>query len=548
MEQRDYSALLPNQPPKDFTNWLNSQGELEEQLLIYKSVWWENPKTGKKQRKIELKCSVCGEYSYADSAESGGCMNVKGFEHPKTHDFVSSTYNRSCHCPHCGHPVQAKHAKEIRGVYSFKACHAMTVHKIESFLALCGWCVMKHFDVNGDSYTTIHPYEAYVVEKRKIVRLNAWQSNCGGHKRLTNTWVQRQRYQDTWGLTSLIYPWDPELLVGTTMENSKLNLYLDQIEGEHGIYPVRYLKLYQKHPNIENLLVQGAENLVVEMIDKNAVGSCYTSSDTFPDINWKEKRPAQMLGLEKDQFKRLVSEQWNVENLRVFLFLQRNQYPTDPDTYKKCAVLGHWRCREIEQNHPGDLIKIANYIAKQKKKNYRNDYNILSDYWRMATTVGYDLENPDIRFPSRLFSAHDRVTVELKDETVRINEEKMAQRFADLSQFAWSSGGILIRPAKSVADLKEEGEKLHHCVGTYANQMAEGKTAIFFIRREKSPDQPWYTLELGEKNLKIKQNRGNHNKVPPEEVLEFQALWLEHIQTMTRANKNKKNKKRRNAA
>lgn len=45
-----------------------------------------------------------------------------------------------------------------------------------------------------------------------------------------------------------------------------------------------------------------------------------------------------------------------------------------------------------------------------------------------------------------------------------------------------------------------EGQALHHCVGGYALRMAEGKTAIFFIRLAEEPDRPYYTLELQGKN------------------------------------------------
>ncbi len=60
----------------------------------------------------------------------------------------------------------------------------------------------------------------------------------------------------------------------------------------------------------------------------------------------------------------------------------------------------------------------------------------------------------------------------------------------------------------------------------YARDHAGGKTAIFFIRRADRPQEPWFTLELDEKRLEVRQNRGLRNCDPSEEVRSFVAQWL----------------------
>ena len=71
-----------------------------------------------------------------------------------------------------------------------------------------------------------------------------------------------------------------------------------------------------------------------------------------------------------------------------------------------------------------------------------------------------------------------------------------------------------------------EGNALHHCVGTYGKKHANGSTAIFFIRRASRPNEPWYTLELDEKKLEVRQNRGKHNCARVPEVQAFENKWL----------------------
>ena len=66
-------------------------------------------------------------------------------------------------------------------------------------------------------------------------------------------------------------------------------------------------------------------------------------------------------------------------------------------------------------------------------------------------------------------------------------------------------------------------------MGTYAKDHANGKTAIFFVRRAKEPKKSYYTLELDEGKLTVRQNRGRRNCARTKEVEEFEAVWLAWI-------------------
>ena len=77
----------------------------------------------------------------------------------------------------------------------------------------------------------------------------------------------------------------------------------------------------------------------------------------------------------------------------------------------------------------------------------------------------------------------------------------------------------LIRLPGSVDELREEGKTLHHCVATYANKVAEGKTTILFVRRVETPDIPFFTMEW--RDNKVIQCRGSHNCDMPNDVRAF---------------------------
>lgn len=519
---KDYSKLLPEQPPEGLIPWLLENGELRQQLLIHKNVWGESPSTRKKERMAKVVCTACqqeffGRYYWEDDSNNGGIVNIR----------TKESVNGVCH--NCGTGGVLVHTSELYKHRYKVHCNPITVHKVGDCLALCNWYVEKTFNKDGTTSINCYPFEAYVVEKRKIVRLNGWTGTRNAwYKKFSDGWIQRSRFYDGVGLVELVYPWDSSILQGTFSENSKLDLYFQQNPSSH---PVLYLKLFQKYPTIENFITQGAGYFVEELLSRGGTGHCYGERYYFSldSILWKEKSPSKMLGLNKREFQEMVEGTWGAEELFIYGILKKHGYvPSKEQLYLCKKQIGTTELQKLlkEEKNP---LKIANYLKKQKKKDKRNDYRILKDYWNMARIASYNLENPDIFLPSRLYSAHERVQSIAMAIKVQISTERMRQRVEFLSKFTWEKDGVFIRAATSEAELRDEGAELHHCVSAYAKKMERGGTAIFFIRKVDSPQKSWYTLELDEINLIVKQNRGNRNCEPTEEVKIFQQLWQEHI-------------------
>ena len=61
-------------------------------------------------------------------------------------------------------------------------------------------------------------------------------------------------------------------------------------------------------------------------------------------------------------------------------------------------------------------------------------------------------------------------------------------------------------------DLFEEGRKLNHCVGSYADRISEGKTCICFVRKKEEPDQPYFTVEVSPFEERVRQIHGLSNR------------------------------------
>lgn len=98
---------------------------------------------------------------------------------------------------------------------------------------------------------------------------------------------------------------------------------------------------------------------------------------------------------------------------------------------------------------------------------------------------------------------------------------------SELEKYKYSDDKLLIRPAKDIGELQNEGQTLHHCVFGFRTRMAERQTFIFFIRKKACTDTPYYTVELKNDSPKwIRQVHGKDNSQPTPEIVKFLKGWV----------------------
>ena len=162
------------------------------------------------------------------------------------------------------------------------------------------------------------------------------------------------------------------------------------------------------------------------------------------------------------------------------------------------------------------------------------------EYLGWCKELRYDTNNMFIYMPKNFKAVHDRTAEEYQalqdkktaeekrkreaaakkamEETKKALAEILKQNDGTDAFLIKGKGLILIVP-KTGDEIREEGAALHHCVGSYVDRVAKGETSVFFIRKEDSPDKPYFSLEW--KNNDIAQCRGLHNREMPPEVREF---------------------------
>lgn len=535
MEQINYENLIPTQPEQDVVGYAYQTGAFKRGYLIYKADRAYVALEDRWEQVVHVVCSECEREFHAMKINAGGCGHALryGFAAPfgwwneATGESVISGSETTC--PYCGQNAETIHVGSIGRHYGeiiddvwVSTLSRLPVAGQQDRLVLTDWCIRRCINKQGYTRHEIWPYTAWVVEEKKIVRLMGY-TKCMMTISLSGRWAQRKTFADGYGEIHRLMPWDKKLLEGTTAENSKLNLYLEA----GGRRPVSYLALWRRRPAVENLLMQGCGHLVAEWIKTEASAYLYHAGiPKLNAVNWKEKRPAQMLGLDKAELRRLRQESWDADRLERYKLARDNgimaQSTEDEKLLLQTKSLSLGSLREISKTmHGPEFWRTLRYLKKRCWAWYT-----LRDYWDMAGQLDWDLTDSLVRWPRDLNAAHDRAMRERKHRRNELLTAGFRKRAAELARLSFELDGLLIRPCRDQAELNAEGKTLHHCVGIYGERHANGQTAIFFIRRKSCPGKPYFTLELDEKKLTVRQNRGLRNCDPPEEVKEFVAGWL----------------------
>ena len=322
-----------------------------------------------------------------------------------------------------------------------------------------------------------------------------------------------------------------EALSGTAMQYADLEGYLE--ESGHNKNPIYFLEYHAKYPVIEFLWKAGYRNIVHNRIfgmdreNRNA-------------ILWERKKLRDCFKFPLRILKLMPPEEWKLDDVQRANYLWKNYGERITDAEMRMALQSRTDVQNLTGAMPyAGIGKILKYIQKQtekrKEEKGHTTYTLegiiraYRDYLRECEQLHFDLHDREILFPKDLVAAHDRTMEQVEFEKNKADQEKFQKAVEKLEKFAWSEGEFFIRPAREQMELTAEGKDLHHCVGGYIRDMAEEKTAIFFLRKANEPDKPFYTLELQKK--RVIQCRTEHNASYDRnpDVKNFVDMWMEKV-------------------
>lgn len=290
---------------------------------------------------------------------------------------------------------------------------------------------------------------------------------------------------------------------------------------------VKFFDLYSKSPCVEFLTKAGMQYFVSAKLCGNA---------TYGAINWKGIKAQEVLKLDGQRIREIRMFKGELHPLTL-----RLQQIVAKDNSK--LSLGDLQSIAKEYGHCFEDIKKAlkyttlrraiAYITKQRRIERENGRESIStaitrtwrDYIADCKQLDLDLKNDRILFPSKLYEAHQFTLKQVKDRADELLKAKINKRFENLSKkYNFEQDGLFIRPAFDANELIQEGKKLDHCVGRYANDYANGRTDLLFVRRTVDPGKPFYTMEV--QKDKVVQCRGLKNCSMTPEVKAFVDLFI----------------------
>ena len=567
----DCRSLVPRTPPEGLREWTlqKRRGDLGRYGLVYEAEYVEDYgfeyllDDRAKPRKIKMvrcRCSCCGEDILLnwgkDERHGYGFILPEDIEGdwPRT---VTAAGDEVV-CPMCREEVLVNKAAAIgRSYYVTAESSVMSASLVgeSNMLALTGWTVQRRVYRSGVDSLEFLPAEAYVFSAGDCAQLLGWRNSYSGNAgyfiSYAKDWRQPERWSEKWGAISDIFGLTPELVERSCLPNCKLDVYMAGDTGP-ARYPVVYLRLYQAHPNVEQVLVHGLPRVLRDLIDRECKrpswGNNVRGLMKLPALDWEKSRPAQILLLTKDELRLARKQAWGLLFWTLFTDARKYGEVLTGEDIENAFRLGDDNVANLVGRGP--VAKSIRYLLRQcealavedededPEPEGLPDVTTLLDYWRMAQALGRNLDDSSVRFPRDLLMAHDRASELMEQREQKLNWRSLASQFRLrrrlLRKYSFRMDGLLIRPAGSQRELTEEGNALHHCVGTYGTRHAAGETAIFFIRRVDKPKEPFFTLEFDEENLTVRQNRGLRNCERTPEVEAFEKAWLEWVKAGTK--------------
>ena len=338
---------------------------------------------------------------------------------------------------------------------------------------------------------------------------------------------------------TVLYNTDFGFLKGTCMRYSCIEMFFEKIiptmRHTSAWIVDNYFNFYHRYPFVEQMIKIGWYKLVKELFEKDGEAE----REDFKN----GRNILETCGITRTQFMILrEATHGNPEarDLRIVKHEGQRDIRLTVDDLKLLRFThdeGHYDYFDkfLDAMKYTTLHKLNKYFEKQKIR-HKQDY---FDYTEWLLEMGYDMQNEFNIYPRNFVERHDEMAKayqkfkdkQHREEIKKFNRllKQMRKNLKEDNPLNLQLQGLFIRLPYQVAELKTEGEILHHCVGTYIDRIMKGETTIFFVRRIEKPEEPFYTLEW--KDHKIVQCRGSHNCDMTPAVKAFTTLFAEQMKT-----------------
>lgn len=512
-------AVIPEKPPQEFYDWLRDVEYVDERCFIYT----RDPK---------------------DKMQYGICTFCKTkFSAPVKNGAVTI-------CPECGSTLNCRSkgrsgsVLEKRGDVSYVEIVTDTDGKT-AIVERVFYTISKISNISNWEtalQTEIHTFETerrfYGAESglhSKYNDANEWFYYWGtflasGYER----WCSNNQGVSPYREKIKVFPGNLNELVNKFLPELK-NVDLSAIAGSVRRELKWLCESTIKYRAIENLVKQGLTSLTREFVEMGYNGhgiSIYDSRKILRYTDNSQISAAGFLGVSRPEIKLFASMDIKPKEYQCYMAIKRHFG----------AVCVSDVVAIVEGKYSVDtVIDLFQYgCTPQKLRTYLDEQSVLPqsprngieyiflDYLNTARII-YGGISANIRYPRNLEEEHDRVMDIYENNKNALHEQMLLDRSKLLEELDYSDEKYLIFPLRTTDDFINESKVLHHCVKTYIENCALGKTNIFALRKADKPDKPYFTVNIGNDGRLI-QNRGVNNCDPPKAVKAFVNKWLKFVE------------------
>lgn len=175
-----------------------------------------------------------------------------------------------------------------------------------------------------------------------------------------------------------------------------------------------------------------------------------------------------------------------------------------------------------------ELSSLIDYLfCECTRQGYANDpggfWSLWADYMDQQIKLFGEVND---KYPETLASSEKITAYRVALNQRKIDQEKFDAIAHQLAKYEYVGQKYRIVAPRSSDDLVEEGRQMSHCVGTYADRVANGDCKIFFMRENKNPDKSLVTIEI-RNDGSLGQVRARFNRKPYDEHMSFVSQWYD---------------------
>ena len=502
----------------------------------------------------ECICTVCGEKYHTDR-----------HWHEMNH-----------YCLGCGAECKTVRVTKSKDFYCTRTDAMLVFGKVGNTVTASGYEIETCIDEEGKVYHTPTCGNIYAWGPYGNYAYMNYFCGMSGVREYYDQWYKQEKMLDNWcrGWEQIVIPPPESVTNGTPLENARLKEYANKRMTYVNV--VRYVTICRETPALEILCEKGWQE-ILRAIEIGAI-----------KIKKGETKPHRALGLTRPELEKAAKERWGMGMLECYCSAKESGWILNDEELQQRELI-----KEIVQVCKKEKVpytpqKVWTYIKRTERRELKKmrhppmgadtlkktmrtwiDYISVVLSAQNSGIEEYHLQTEDDWMPYDLFARHDRIVTRINEireraykqkqaELKKAEEEKKRKKAAAFTAMwekihwaDWERDGIIIQAAKSTEELVEEGRQLHHCVGTYTDNVLAGRV-IFFIRQASEPDKSWYTLNIDIKTGKLIQLHGyaNADSKDPNysNITAWANLWLETVWKKGKKAAERRKKKQSKAA